>query len=275
MLSCENGVRTSRGCLGQVELREDVVEHAVLEVRHPVQDLDGDDDRHRPDEHEPGSQQHPHDRADADEQQRDQRPEHDRQPDVHDREDDRPHDRVPEHVVVQDRAVVLQADPVALRAGSARRGRTSGTRAGRACRPGSRGSGRPRRTTGETRPYGTPRKTAAPPRGGTPRRRPPLSAARRPFRASRSIRSYDAFSVYVMLSLAVAAACLTVSLPGQDLGEHRAEDIPVLDVDPVLRSRDEPAAERRPARSPWRCSRRSSRSGCSRPPAAPSRPTCS
>src|SRR6266536_3811833 len=32
-------------------------------------------------------------------------------------------------------------------------------------------------------------------------------------------------------------------LAGQDLGQHGAEDIPVLDVHPVLRSGDEPAAE--------------------------------
>src|SRR5690349_5309680 len=32
-------------------------------------------------------------------------------------------------------------------------------------------------------------------------------------------------------------------LAGQDLGQHRAENIAVLHVDPVLRSRNEPAAE--------------------------------
>src|SRR3954454_11138463 len=32
-------------------------------------------------------------------------------------------------------------------------------------------------------------------------------------------------------------------LAGQDCSQHRAEDIPVLDVDPVLRGGDEPAAQ--------------------------------
>ena len=48
-----------------------------------------------------------------------------------------------------------------------------------------------------------------------------------------------------MLSLADCAACLTVSLPCRIWRQHVAEDIAVLDVDPVLRRRDEPAAGRR------------------------------
>ena len=97
------------------ELREHVVEDAVLEVRHPVPDLHGDDGRHRPDEHEARGQQHPDRRCET----RTSRsaisvPSTDRQPDVGDREDDRAHERVPEDRVVQDGAVVVEPDPVAL-----------------------------------------------------------------------------------------------------------------------------------------------------------------
>src|SRR5690348_7819220 len=35
---------------------------------------------------------------------------------------------------------------------------------------------------------------------------------------------------------------LDAQLAGEDLGQHRLEDVAVLDVDPVLRLRDEPAA---------------------------------
>ena len=48
------------------------------------------------------------------EQQRDERAEHHRQPDVDDREDDRPLERRPEDVVVEERPVVVEADPRAL-----------------------------------------------------------------------------------------------------------------------------------------------------------------
>ena len=62
MLSCENVVayqscwKKSPRC----EMGQDVVDDAVLEVRHPVPDLHRDDDRHRPDEDEPGAEQHAH-----------------------------------------------------------------------------------------------------------------------------------------------------------------------------------------------------------------------
>ena len=61
--------------VADVQLGEDVVEDAVLAVRHPAPDLDGDDRRHRPDEDEPGGEQEPHPGRDADEKQRNQRPE--------------------------------------------------------------------------------------------------------------------------------------------------------------------------------------------------------
>ena len=46
--------------VAELELRQDVVEDAVLVVRDPVPDLHGDDDGHRPDEHERRRQQDPH-----------------------------------------------------------------------------------------------------------------------------------------------------------------------------------------------------------------------
>ena len=100
--------------VSDVQLREDVVEDPVLGVRHPGPDLDRDDLRHGPDEHEPDRQKQPHPCRNANEQQRDQRPAHDRQPDVDDREDDRTQERVPEHAVVEHEPEVVQADPLAL-----------------------------------------------------------------------------------------------------------------------------------------------------------------
>ena len=58
--------------VADMQLRQDVVDDTVLEVRHPVPDLNGDDDRHRPDEDEPRAQQHAHGRADPHEQKREQ-----------------------------------------------------------------------------------------------------------------------------------------------------------------------------------------------------------
>ena len=91
-----------------------MVQDAVLEVRHPVPDLDGDDRGHCPDEHEPGGQEDPHGRREAHEQQREEQAEHHRQPDVRRGEDHRPDERVPEDRVAQHRAVVVEPDPLAL-----------------------------------------------------------------------------------------------------------------------------------------------------------------
>ena len=92
---------------------EDRVQHAVLEVGHPVPHLDGHDDRHRPDEHERSRQGDSHPRADADEQQREQRPDSHGQADVDRGEHDRSLERVPEDVIVEDEVVVVQADVLA------------------------------------------------------------------------------------------------------------------------------------------------------------------
>ena len=70
-----------------VELREDVIEDAVLEVRHPEPDLHGDDSRHRPDEDEAGCEEHADPRRDPDEQVCDERADADRQSDVRRGED--------------------------------------------------------------------------------------------------------------------------------------------------------------------------------------------
>ena len=97
-----------------VELREDVVEDAVLEVRHPEPDLHGDDGGHRPDEDEARREEHADPRRDPDEQERDERPDADRQSDVRRGEDHRPEKRAPEDLVVEDGRVVVEADPDAL-----------------------------------------------------------------------------------------------------------------------------------------------------------------
>ena len=50
----------------------------------------------------------------ADEQEREQEAEHHRQRDVRGGEHDRPHERVPEHLVAEHRAVVVEPDPLPL-----------------------------------------------------------------------------------------------------------------------------------------------------------------
>ena len=134
--------------VAEVELRERVVEDAVLEVRHPVPDLDGDDDGHRPDEHEARGEADADDRADLDEQQREQRPDPDREADVDGREHDRAEERVPEDRVVEDGRVVLEPDPGALALDQLRQPVLLEREDDRACRAGSRGSPRSRRGPG-------------------------------------------------------------------------------------------------------------------------------
>ena len=100
--------------VAEPKTRQDVVQDAVLEVRHPVPDLDGDDCRHRPDEHEPGGQQDAHRGRETDEQKGDREAEHHRQADVRRGEDDRPDEGVPEDLVSEHRAVVVEPDPLSL-----------------------------------------------------------------------------------------------------------------------------------------------------------------
>ena len=103
------------GEVAELELREDVVEDAVLEVRHPVPDLHRDDDRHRPDEHERRREEDPHEAAETrTSSSASSVPSTIVRPTFDDREDGRPQQRVPEDRVVQDRAVVGEADRLAL-----------------------------------------------------------------------------------------------------------------------------------------------------------------
>ncbi len=85
-----------------------------MEVRRPVEDLDGDDDGHRPGEHERRGEEHANDRADLHEQEREQRPDHDRERHARGGEHDRAEQRVPEDGVAEDRRVVVEPDPGAL-----------------------------------------------------------------------------------------------------------------------------------------------------------------
>ena len=148
--------------VADVELGEDVVDDAVLEVRHPVPDLHRDDRRHRPDEHEPGGEEDPHQ--------------------VETRTSSSAIS-VPSTIVRptfatvkttvrrsvcqkigswRTSAEVVQADVRARGAGSARTGRTARARAGRGCRSGSRGPRPSRRRRAATSRYGTePRRGAA------------------------------------------------------------------------------------------------------------------
>src|SRR6185312_1277307 len=151
--------------------------------------------------------------ADAGEQERDQSAEHDRQADVDDREHDRPHDRVPEDVVAEHRPVVVDPDPVSLVLDQLEETvpleRDPDELVDRVAEDHDHG-GRDR----EDQPVGGERKTAVPPRRDEPR----LGGNRLTRRDSdvsvpRHSAPYDAFSVYSMLLSAVAAACLTDSLP--------------------------------------------------------------
>ena len=90
------------------------VEDAELVVDHPAPDVDRDDRRHRPREHERRRDQQAHERAEPREQERDQRPEHHRQGDGHRGERHRPEQHRPELAVAEDRLVVVEADPLAL-----------------------------------------------------------------------------------------------------------------------------------------------------------------
>ena len=261
--------------VADADLGENVVEDAVLEVRHPVPDLDGDDGGIDQTSTSPDVSRMRTGVESRSEEQRDQRPDHHRQADVRCGEDDRPDERVPEDVVRQDGAVVLEADPFAVALDQLAGARTAGRRARRACKADSRGSRRSRRRP--ARRGGTEPSRARPrpgraavdaPREGATRRRPP----RRRRRAGRDQVSplihaphdpAQPFSTEAMLSLADCAACLTREAAGEDLGEHVAEDVAVLDVHPVLRRRDEPAPLRRPlvdavaeeATSCWGCCR--------------------
>ena len=128
--------------VADVELRQHVVHDAVVEVRHPVEDLHRDDDGHRPGQHERRGEEHAHERADLHEQQREERPDDDRERDVRRGEHDRPQQGPPEDLVAEDRRVVVEADPRALALDELRQARSAGARAWRACRGDSRGSPR-------------------------------------------------------------------------------------------------------------------------------------
>src|SRR3954451_490156 len=100
--------------------------------------------------------------------------------------------------------------------------------------------------TGTTRRYGT----APPARRRRVRRRrrdhPEAVAA-----AGSAVGALSLSGLRLVEDVSDAAAgrgrgLLDAALPGEDLGQHRLEDVAVLDVDPVLRLRDEPAARCRP-----------------------------
>ena len=192
----------------EMELRQHVVDDAVLEVRHPVPDLHGDDDRHRPDEDEPRAEQQPHRLADADEEQRDQQPEHHRQPDVRGGEDDRADERVPEDLVVQDRPVVGEPDADALVADQLEQAVPLQREPDEVVErvpedQRDRDDDRRDQRVRDARP--APRDgDAAGTSEETSRRRLPYSSLR---------SSYGWFSTEAMLSLADCAACFTVSFP--------------------------------------------------------------
>ena len=117
----------------------------------------------------------------------------------------------------------------------------------RGCRSGSRGSPRARATTGRRRRYGTDAAARRAARSSRRRRDPAVAAAAASAVGSLLLRRARRWlRVCEMFSSPTCAACLTVRLTGEDLGEHRLQDVAVLDVDPVLRLRDEPAARGSP-----------------------------
>ena len=197
-----------------------------------------------------------HDRAHLRQQQRDQRADPDRQRDVGDREDDRPHQDVPEDGVVQDRAVVGPADaravvrdqleePVLLeREPGEVVERVAEDRRDRQRRPGGSAGTAPRRAGARANVNGRRR------RG----RRAASAANAVPPGISLLVKRLPVviWSLLVERELDVAVGergrLRDARLPGEDPGQHRAEDVAVLDVDPVLRGRDEPAALAPPAR---------------------------
>src|SRR6476646_1060509 len=195
-----------------MQLREDRVDDAVLKVRHPVEDLHGDDDGHRPHEHEARGEQQPHQRAQADEQERDEHPEHDREPDVHRREDHRPKQRVPEDRVGEDGSVVVEPDPGS---GMSDQLEERVVLERELAEPVQRvpqndadhDDDRRDQHVGNGAAGGTAPDTAPPP--GRPQERPGGGGRAGPF----GHQTYGWLSTEVMLSLADCAACLTESFP--------------------------------------------------------------
>ena len=100
--------------VAEAELRQRVVQDAVLVLGHPEPYLSGDDDRHRPCQHERRRDERAHHAAELREQERNERAEAHREADVDGGEDHRPENHVPELAVAEDRRVVVKTDPLAL-----------------------------------------------------------------------------------------------------------------------------------------------------------------